>query len=152
MNIKNIILGIIISVIFVMFCAYGVNLLYDAPEYDNYCDDRPYIVDKNLTQQEINEKNQYYKECQEEYELKNENYSKNLFIISLVFSLIIITISTFVINVSSVSGGLMLGSLFFIIYGTGRYWRYMNDWIRFILLGVVLIILIYLGFRIAKKK
>lgn len=135
-----------------MFCAYGVNLLYDAPEYDNYCDDRPYIVDKNLTQQEINEKNQYYKECQEEYELKNENYSKNLFIISLVFSLIIITISTFVINVSSVSGGLMLGSLFFIIYGTGRYWRYMNDWIRFILLGVVLIILIYLGFRIAKKK
>jgi len=152
MNIKNLILGAIIAVIFVMFCAYGVNLFYDAPEYEDYCDERPYIIDKNLTQQEIDQRNQYYKECQDKYDVANESYSKNLFIISLVFSLIIIAISAFFIEVSSVSGGLMLGSLFFIVYGTGRYWRYMNDWLRFVILGAVLIILIYLGYKIAKKK
>jgi hypothetical protein len=52
----------------------------------------------------------------------------------------------------SVSGRLMLGSLFFVIYGTGSYWRYMDDFIRFIILGLALGILIFIGYKISNKK
>jgi len=46
----------------------------------------------------------------------------------------------------------MLGSLVFIIYGTGRYWNYMDDLMRFIILGISLGILIYIAYWISKKK
>jgi len=172
MNIKNLIIGAIIAVVLAMFLAYGVNLIYESPKYENYCpqDFRPYI--ENETKETCESNNgtwipqniecikapcpqgycDYYSKCQPSWEKAEESYSKNMFMITLVVGIIIIAVSSLLIEVSSVSGGLMLGSLFFIIYGTGRYWRFMNDWLRFILLGIALAILIYLGYKIANKK
>ena len=181
-DIKNIILGIIIAVVFLMFAVYGTKLIYDEPNYEDFCNisfDRPIIIKEpssNCPQNfgEINNKTEECFEnkgepvnvyndrgcvidikcdtCREAWDKVNEDYSKNLFIISIIISLIAIFISALFIQVSSVSGGLMLGSLFYLIYGTGRYWQYMNDWLRFVILGIALVILIYLGYKLAKKK
>ena len=177
MKIKDIILGLIIAVVFVMFCAYGTNLIYKAPVYEEYCNATyfPSMVIKECNiSVELQQKNEacwnnkgepmpVYDEngcqkdvvcssCRLDYEKADESYSKNMFIITLVIGVIIIAISSLLIEISSVSGGLMLGSLFFIVYGTGRYWRFMNDWLRFIILGIALAVLIYLGYKIANKK
>jgi len=172
MNIKNIVIGIIIAVVFVMFCAYGTNLLYKSPKYENYCPQavQPYIGNETPTSCESNNGTwiaqniecvkapcsqgycDYYSKCQPVWDTANKNYSKNLFIISIVVSLIIIAISAFLIEVPSVSGGLMFGSLMYLIYGTARYWGYMDDWMRFIILGVALAILIYIGYKLANRE
>ena len=38
----------------------------------------------------------------------------------------------------------MFGSLMFIIYGTGRYWR-------FIIPGIALVVFIYIGYKVSAK-
>ena len=157
MKIKDLILGLIIAVVFLMFAVYGTNLLYQAPEYDDYCDEstRPIAspIDKEIINEtELQEFETQQKDCYDEFDAAREPYSKNLFILTLIFSILIIVISILFIHVESVSGGLMLGSLFFLIYGTGSYWRYMDDLIRFLILGLALGVLIYTGYWLAKKK
>jgi len=152
MKTKDIILGIIISIVFLLFSVYGTKLIFEQPRYSDYCNiERPFPLEKeNAT--EIEKSQELLKECQENYEEVREKYSQNLFLSSLIFSLIIIFISVLFIKVESVSGGLMLGSLMFIIYGTGGYWKYMKDLSRFLILGVSLAVLIWLGFWLSKRK
>jgi len=179
-SIKNIIIGIIIAVVLLLFFVYGTKLLYNAPLYENYCNvsliNMPEKIPSTTCAQDsiVNQKVQdcYNKKgtpypvydtrgcqsdvtcsmCNLDFEKANEAYSKNLFIISVIISVIAIAIAAFFFSVEAVSGGLMFGSLMFLIYGTGNYWRYMNDWLRFIILGIALIVLIYIGYKIANKE
>jgi len=74
-----------------------------------------------------------------------------MFIISLIFGILVIVGCTIFISTNSISGGLMFGSLMFIIYGTGRYWNYMDDLVRFIILSIALVVLIYVSYWTSKK-
>jgi uncharacterized membrane protein len=156
MKIKEILLGIAIAIIFLMFCVFGTKLIYDSPKYEDYCDyDKIYPTanDKiNLNDSEIQAQEKMYMECSENYDLANKDYSKNMFVISLIFGIFVIIFCTIFINTNSISGGLMLGSLMFIISGTGRYWNYMDDVMRFIILGIALGVLIYAAYWISKRK
>jgi hypothetical protein len=160
MKLKEILLGIAIAIIFLMFCVFGTKLIYDSPKYESYCnysEINPTVYDKaNVNESEflIEEKirEEKYKECSEKYELANKNYSKNMFVISLIFGILVIIICVIFIEINSISGGLMLGSLMFLIYGTGRYWNYMDDLMRFLILAVALGVLIYVAYWINKRK
>lgn len=149
MKIKEIILGIAIAIIFLMFCVFGTKLIYDSPKYEDYCD--YHELGKIDPINDSAYYNQVYQECSEKYDIANKNYSKNMFIISLIFGVLVIAFCTIFIAINSISGGLMLGSLMFIIYGTSRYWSYMDDLMRFIVLGVALAVLIYVAYWTSKK-
>jgi hypothetical protein len=143
---KEVLLGIIIGVVLLMFLVFGTKLIYDSPEYDDYCDySKIYETNDSAIQNKLSQ------ECTSNYDTANEDYSKKMFILSLIVGVFIIVGSAVFVNINSISGGLMLGSLMFLIYGTGSYWRYMNDWLRFIVLGVALGILIYVGYWLSKK-
>jgi hypothetical protein len=153
-RIKEILLGIAIAIIFLMFCVFGTKLLYDAPKYEDYCDYsklNPISTEKTLDDSQTQEQQEMYTLCSEQYELANKNYSKNMFIISLIFSVLLIAFCTIFINVISISGGLMLGSIMFMVYGTGRYWNYMDNLMRFAILGIALVFLIYIAYWASKK-
>ncbi len=161
MKIKEVLLGIIIAAVFFMFCVFGTKLIYDVPKYDDYCNYSkfayPTAYDKvNLSDAELRAQQEqydaYYSKCAADYDLENKKYSKNMFIISLVFGIIIILGSALLINTLSISGGLMLGSFIFMLYGTGRYWNYMDDLLRFFILGIALISLIYAAYLINNKS
>jgi RsiW-degrading membrane proteinase PrsW (M82 family) len=153
MKIKEVLLGIIIGVIFLMFCVFGTKLIYEIPKYDDYCNLSKFSPAINISNaSEIQIQDNYYNECTNKYELANKNYSKNMFIISLIIGLLIIIFSVIFIEINSVSGGLMFGSLMFIIYGTSRYWNYMDDLLRFIILGISLGVLIYIAYLINKRN
>jgi len=149
---KEILLGIIISIIFLMFCVFGTKLIYDTPKYEDYCDYGTLGKINPLNDSQIQIQQELEKQCFEKYDTANKDYSKKMFVISLIFGLLVIIICTIFININSILGGLMFGSLMFIIYGTGRYWNYMDDLMRFIILGVCLVILIYVAYWINKKK
>ncbi|OGJ12658.1 hypothetical protein A3K82_02210 [Candidatus Pacearchaeota archaeon RBG_19FT_COMBO_34_9] len=177
MNIKNWLLGIAIAVIFFMFCVFGTKLIYDSPERENFCN-VSYPYPERISEQVCNISSElqakidecYNNEgipryeyengcikdmtcdfCNKEFSKANSAYTKNLFLISLIIGVISIMISVLLIKISAVSGGLMLGSLFFIIYGTGGYWRFMEDLLRFAILGIVLFILIWLAYWLARN-
>lgn len=157
-RIKEILLGIAIAIIFLMFCVFGMKLIYDAPEYEDYCDyDIPFTpYDKmNLNESELqvqeNAQEEQYKQCYEKYDIANKDYSKNMFIITLILTILVITICTIFIEINSISGGLMFGSLMFLLYGTGRYWNYMDDLMRFIVVGLALGVLIYVAYWTNKR-
>ncbi len=156
MKIREVVLGITIAIIFLMFCVFGTKLVYDAPKYEDYCNysliNPVYnsLPDSNETELEVREKaiesQRAYEECYKEYSVAEKEYSKNMFIISLIFGILVISICAIFISINSISGGLMFGSLMFIIYGTGRYWSYMDDLMRFIILGIALGVLIYVSY------
>lgn len=180
MEVKNVLLGIVIAVIFLMFCVYGTKLAYSEPDYKNFCNssyaypDKVSYVSCNFSidlQQKINScyneegipRYEYDEKgcekdlmtcdlCNKDYTNAREKYTKDLFLISLIFGVVIIIFSVIIIKISAVSGGLMLGSLMFIIYGTAGYWEFMEGLLRFGILGVVLVVLIWLAYYLAKKN
>ena len=159
-----------------MFFVYGTKLVYDEPEYDKFCNQSYYYPEKIVNCSFNSELQKQMTDCYNQkgtpqyeydangceksltcdfcglqYEEANRNYSKNLFLISLIVGIIVIAVSVILIKVSAVSGGLMLGSLFFIIYGTTGYWQFMEDVLRFVILGLTLFILIWLAYYLARK-
>ena len=167
---KNFILGVIIAVVFLMFCVYGVELLYDSPDIDDYCGRNLYEVETKDACEgaggEWNDRSGFEdksdvvvlghcsapESCYDEYDAVREGYSMNLFLIALIVSLAVIVVAALLVGVESVSGGLMFGSLMFLIYGTGSYWQFMDDWLRFVILGVALGILIFIGYKLTVKE
>ena len=175
-DIKHLLLGIVIAIIFFMFCVFGIKLIYTGPAYEDFCNNSYYEkIPSNCTmsielKNKVNEcyskegipRYEYDEEgcekdltcdlCNKDFENANKNYTKNLFLISLILGLIIIAVSVLFIKISTISGGLMAGSIFFMIYGTGGYWNFMDDLVRFAILGVVLSTLIWLAYYLKNKK
>ena len=60
---------------------------------------------------------------------------------------IIALIIGFALGIASVSAGLMGGGVLTILYGTIRYWSDLPYYGRFIILGITLAILVWLGYK-----
>jgi hypothetical protein len=132
--------------------------------YDYY--EKPMPVNKQLTCSKIEENNtniilncnffeekfinegycDLYFTCNEEFQKKREEYNRNVFILTTIIGLIAFVCGVILLKVESVGSGIMSGSILIMIYGTFRYWEQASDIIRFILLGIVLTALIYLGY------
>ena len=84
--------------------------------------------------------------CQQDYEKARNIYFRNVFIISGIVGIVVIIIGA-VLHITSVSAGLFGGGVLTIIYGTMNYWSELADWARFIILGIALAVLIYLGYK-----
>jgi hypothetical protein len=79
-------------------------------------------------------------------------YNRNVFIISGIIGILTIILGLVVLKLVSVSAGLFGGGVLTLIYGTVRYWSELADWARFIILGIALAVLIYLGYKKFNKK
>ena len=180
MNVKNWILGIGIAIIFLMFGIYGTRVFMEQPDYNDFCKSefaRPrYLQDSECPTIDLptseQEKECFDKKgfigysydaancptewecdtCKAEYDVANQSYLKLVFIISVIGGLLIVVIGGLLLKFEPVGSGLMAGGMLFIISGSMRYWRYMDDILRFVILGIALAALIYLGYFINKKK
>ena len=84
--------------------------------------------------------------CNVDYNKGRNIYFRNVFIISGIVGIIAIIIGA-VLQLTSVSAGLFGGGVLTIIYGTINYWSELADWARFIILGIALAVLIFLGYK-----
>ena len=91
----------------------------------------------------------YY--CNQEFSKVNEKYNRNVFIIATGIGIIALIVGV-ALKLASVSAGLMGGGILAIIYGTIRYWSDLPDYGRFIILGITLAILIWLGYKRISKN
>ena len=85
--------------------------------------------------------------CRENFDTINNIYSRNIFVVLLVLGLVSLGLGLLAINVSTVANGFLGGGLLSLIIGTIRYWSNMDDYLRFITLGLALAVLIWLGYK-----
>ena len=153
-NFKQKILAVGIAIIFSLFIGYGINTFYPSPEYSDFCDpfERPLKLDpstEDTAAQELNIQKQ--EECRNAYDAVREPYERNVFFATLILGTIAIILGGVVLSLDSVSSGLMGGGVLTVIYGTLRYWGQLSDIFRFLILGLVLALLIWIGYKKFQK-
>ena len=174
-NVKNIIFAIAIFILTLFVGIYGISTLYgESPQYNDYCPE--YLFNQTVCETEggvwVNNTQavadsrgeikqiqvsggfcQYdYTVCQEALEDAQEKYYRKVFFTALPLGIVIILVGALVLGLESVSAGLMLGGVGMILYGTGAYWRFTDDWLKFLLSLVGLVILIWAAYWFNKKE
>jgi len=159
-KIKVIILSVIIAVVLAGFIIYLVESIYPSPKWEDYCGGmkgpRVAPVEKDFVETQATcEANggtwqngycDYYYQCQKDYDKINDKHKFTLFVVGAITGLIAIALGV-ILALPSVSSGLMLGGGFLIFFGTSQYWSNLNNWTRALILGVVLVVLIWLGYK-----
>jgi hypothetical protein len=170
MNIKNVVIGIAIILLTIFVAIYGINTFYPRPEYDDFCEkiQTPMIIttqeecegiegewnsDNYARPIENNIKGYCDRDfiCRQDYDEARESYSQNLFLITLPLGIAIIIFGTLMFSLESVGAGLMGGGVGLILWGVTGFWEFAEDWLKFLLSLVGLIILIGLSYYFNKK-
>ncbi len=85
-------------------------------------------------------------ECQMQYDTAREKYDSDIFIISIISGGLALIIGV-ALGVEAVGSGLMFGGVLTIFVGVVRNWGHLGNWFKFLILGVVLAGLIWIGYR-----
>lgn len=167
-GLKKAVVVIGIVIVLNLFISLGIRTFGNPPDWDKYC--TPEIMSKTYSDQASCEAVggkwmptgevikpegvttgtafcQVDYTCQKEYQTADAIYSRNFFIVQIIAGIILILIGLFAVKAQSVSLGLSFGGLLALIVGTIRHWSAMDEYIQFIVLGVALVILIWLGYK-----
>ena len=164
-NIKDLIFGIAIFILSLFVGIYGISTLYgESPAYEDYCpanlinqsvceseggvwaNNTQIVQDRDGNVKAISVGGGYcqydYTSCQEEWDNAQEEYYRKVFFTALPLGIFMIFLGAYVFGLESVGAGLMFGGVGSIIYGTGMYWRFTDDLLKFLISLIGLIILI----------
>ncbi|MBS3088731.1 hypothetical protein J4402_03025 [Candidatus Pacearchaeota archaeon] len=182
MNIKNLVLGIGIVVVFALVLWQGIEAFYPSPKYDDFCSvnrfDYPKIIPSGIqcasSQQLQAQEQQCYQDkgqpvyeyddngcqisikecdyCNKEYESARDAHSKIVFVISIIVAFIAIIFGYAILSIEPVGSALLGSGIWAIFYGTLINWRNFTEIWRFLLLLIALILLILIAYRLNSQK
>lgn len=149
---------------------FGINTFYEAPVYADFCEEfktaqvveteaQCIEMDGKWTSQEIRCVTEPCPQgfcdrdfgCREAYEEAREKYSRNVFLIALPLGILVIALGAIVFGLEAVGAGLMGGGVGIILFGVGGFWRFAQDWLKFGLSLVGLVIVIWLAYWFNKR-
>jgi len=170
MNLKNVLLAIAIIILTIFVTFYGINTLFPKPDYEDFCGNVGYDIPINDNATCIAEggrwsyyagikpvetsENGYcdlYYYCSQEFDNLMKERSKKVFFLALPVGIAIVALGAFFFGLETVGVGLMGGGIGTLIYGSGAYWPYTLNWIRFLISLIGLVILIWLAYYFNKK-
>lgn len=150
----RILFSILLGVLLALFVGLGIEAFYPTEKYPE-----PPIelqFQKSQPSQSDLDKQQAYENQIKEYRTRNETHSRNVSIIAIGASIILMALSlTILQKLSAVfADGFLLGSIFTLLYGIIRGFETSDNKFRFIIVSVGLIITFVLGYIkfIAKEK
>jgi len=166
MSLKNVILGIAIVILTIAAVSYGINVIYERPNRQDYC---PEVYQITTSEACVEAGGVWYGgedsselktigrcdnkiSCYKEYDDAREKYSKNLFLITLPLGILLIVGGVLIFGLEVVGGGLAGGGVGVILYGVMNYWQYSANLLKFMLSLIGLIIVIGLAYWFNKKK
>ena len=88
----------------------------------------------------------YCETCQAKFNDINNRRSSNIFVILVVFGVVAI-IAGIAVKAEAVANGLLIGGIISLIVAAIRNWGQLSDILRFIVLGIVLVLLIWVGYK-----
>jgi hypothetical protein len=169
--------ALILAIIIIVnvFYASVIQLAYPAPEYTDFCTEKETMTPDTKESCEA-ENGKWYEEngyrntdtsveiplaidptykgycdrdyvCRGEYEDAHDRYARDIFIAWVTFGIILILVSVVASHLGAIIYGFSLGGVLALIVGTIGYWSNMDEYLRVIVLGIALIVLIVLGIR-----
>jgi len=171
-RIKQALMTLSILIVLTFFVFYAIEVVYPGPQWDEYCDEpMRYKLDRGMdtqpaceavngkwnprgyecppTQDELRpcpdgwcDVNYY---CQKEYEGVRDIYERDIFFVSVTMGLILL-FAGLALKGASVSTGIMGGGVLILFVGLTRYWGELHDYLRLIILAVILALLIWVGY------
>jgi hypothetical protein len=166
------VLGIVI--VLNLFINVSIALVYDQPEWDKFCvqkqvtvspdtqekcvagggawtENAGYTMDaKPVTAPSQIEPKGYCDvnfTCQKDYSEALSVYNRNVFIVLVVAGVVSLGAGFFLAQYTAVSFGLSFGGVLSFVIGSVRYWSDMDDYLRVIILGLALAVLIWIGVK-----
>lgn len=91
------------------------------------------------------------KTCYDLYDSAHEVYSRNIFLVALPVGVAIVITGALVFGLEAVGAGLMGGGVGIILWGVGGFWRFAQDWLKFILSLAGLVAIIWLAYYFNRK-
>lgn len=164
MNKKKGVLIIAIALVLAFFVGYGIEVFNPTPDnpyerdFYNYQTEEkcleangewtkeriPRPIEKPVGDETVIEGfcNPPYKKL----ELERSKHDKIVFITAVIIGLFSVILGV-VLKKDAVSTGIVIGGVLLILYGTIRYWRHADNILKFVLLGIALATLIWLGYK-----
>lgn len=90
-------------------------------------------------------------QCNKNFQTSRELYNRNVFVVLVIAGVFALAVGLFIKTATAVSTGFIFGGVVSLIVGTIRYWSDMQEYLRFIILGIALIILVLVGYRRLKS-
>lgn len=145
----RIIYTVFIGVLLTLFVGVGIDAFYQGPNYPDYpveLEEYPNEKDKDKLEAR-NKVQKDYDEKIKQYESDNKVYGRNVSIISLVASvLILISALTYINKILLISDGLLLGGLFTLVYSLIRGLESDSSIFRFLVVTIGLALSIVIGY------
>jgi hypothetical protein len=163
----SLIIGIVIVIN--LFFNYAISLVYEAPQYSNYCKQEQ-VIEAVTTKDACLAKGGQWNEniykqpvavgetpaigycdlqftCNQDFQTVNKIYERNIFVTLVVLGIILVAGSfalsfNWILSVSASLGGILS-----IIIASMRYWSEADNWLRVLILFVALMALIYFAVR-----
>lgn len=163
MNLRGIVIGVAILILTLFVSLYGVNTFLDKPQYDDFCPNtiwKPMPVNESVCFDNGGRWNTGFNNtgycdenfrCNAAYNLAEERYSMNIFLIAVPLGILILLGGFFFFRLEIVGVGIMAGGVGTLLRGVGSYWRYSEDWLRFLISLFGLVIVIYFSYRFSSK-
>ena len=181
-NVKNLVLGIGIIVVFALVLWQGIEAFYPSPQYNDFCkinagpEAIPLKPDTycNISAQQQRDEQQCYQQgstpiynydkngcqtsvqkcdtCSKDLEKAQDAHAKKAFYISLIVGLIALIIGYSILTIEPVGSALIGSGIWSFFWGTVVNWRNLSSIWRFLLLLAALILIIYITLRLNKKK
>jgi len=170
MRVKDFALTVAIGVLTIFVTFYGINTVWPSNNYEDFCSyEKTARIYENQTQCEDAEGRwtpqqiecikapcpqgycDTYFECSQQYEDAQTARARNVFLVALPLGILIIALGAFAFGLEPVGAGLMLGGIGTLIYGSGAYWRYTENWARFLMSLVGLVILVWATYWFNRK-
>lgn len=166
MNIKNLVLGIGIVVVFALALWQGVEAFYPSPQYNDFCGNvEPRVSAGSIAKENIDfYENQticlendgewrngycdYYSKCSDEWNDARDDYSKVVFFVALIVGVLALIVGYSILSIEPVGSALMASGIWSFFWGTVINWRNFSDIWRFLLLALALVLLIWIAVRL----
>lgn len=136
-----------LSLLIVLFVGLGIDTFYPGPKATNYpieLDQVKQGCEETLEQQTLKRE---FNRTQEKFTGESKSYNRNVSIISLVVSIIILALSlTLLVKIKMIADGILLGGVFTTVYSIIRGLMSESSQYRFSVVAIGLIITFVLGY------
>lgn len=150
----EIIYTLFVGILVAVFVGVGIAAFYEGPKEPEYpatlkvySGQVPSNIPSTASAQLLDEQKRY-DAVFAEYSVKMNTYNKNVSIIALIASVILLTTSmVYFKNVLVIADGLLLGGVITLLYSVVRIFESGDDKVRFVVVAVGLVVALVLGYR-----
>lgn len=160
---QQVILAGAIAIVLVAFVMYALHTFYKEPQYNDFCQEPQPVFRDNQEACEAEQGRwnpqpgpcpekgpcgwcEYDYACRKDYEQAIKPHKRNRFIIISTIGVLLV-VTGLLLKLAAVSGGISVGGVILLIIAVVGYWDEFGEYVRLLLLGLLLAALIFIAYK-----